>query len=321
MSGRRPPERCRVRRKDSPEEKHESPTKAVPTKEQDTAQGRPVVDDAPVPRAEGELAKARTVPPGTRRGGTADKRARPASGTSKRKPAPGGKAADLPPEPSAEDLETEVDGEEEEEVEALSDLPLGPEAMSRIRRTVDRPGTQAAMASPAPRDRSRGRKEGLQELDWQGVADASKELARQIARKFSPDLVVGLAKGGVFAGQEIANALGCPFVAVRVHPRSRDHGPRSPEAAANLPSDAEGKRLLIVDDIAGTGATLQRALEAARGVGSLDVKTATLVVRDGGYRPDFFGVETGDLVVFPWDYEPSSGAVGDHDGDPGDFGV
>lgn len=236
------------------------------------------------------------------------------------------KGRTLPPdeEPTTEapeDSTDGADGEDEEENQALADLSLGSEAMSRIRRTADHPSQPTEADRPAPRDRSRGRKEGLQELDWQGVADASRDLARQIARRFSPDLVVGLAKGGVFAGQEIANALGCPFVAVRVHKRSRDQGARSPEAAANMPPDAEGKRLLIVDDIAGTGVTLQRALEAAREVGSLECRTATLVVREGGFRPDYFGVETGDLVVFPWDYEPSPGAVGAFDGDPGDFGV
>ena len=46
--------------------------------------------------------------------------------------------------------------------------------------------------------------------------------------------------------------------------------------------------------------------------GSLEIVMGNgcrLVVREGGYLPDFFCLETGDLVVFPWDYEPSAGAV------------
>lgn len=292
-----------MRRKDSPEEKKDSGPGAQVTAEKDTASGRPSAEQEPVARSEDELAKGRISDSKATRSNTAEKRSRAAAPTAgaKKKPSRSGQTA-----PSGD---------------LVGDLPLGSEAMSRIRRSVDRPSPVSNEAEPAPRDRSGAKKEGLQELDWQGVAEASRELARQIARRFSPDLVVGVAKGGVFAGQEIANALGCPFFAVRLHRRSRDHGHRSPEASETLPDDANGKRILIVDDIAGTGTTLQLAVEIAREAGCLEARTATLIVREGGYRPDWFGVETGDLVVFPWDYEPSPGAVGNHDGDPGDYGV
>lgn len=201
-----------------------------------------------------------------------------------------------------------------------SDAALAPEAMPRVRRAADRPMASAAPAPRPPRDRSRGGDEGLRELDWQGVAATARDLARQVARFYAPEVVVGVAKGGVFAGQEVAGTLGCPFYPVRIHRRSRDQGARAPEASRQMPAEIEGRRVLIVDDIAGSGATLDAAVEAASEGGALEARTATLVVREGGFRPDFFGLETGDLVVFPWDYEPTTGAVGGGV-DPGDFGV
>lgn len=189
------------------------------------------------------------------------------------------------------------------------ETPLGPEAMPRVRRKVDCPAPPPAPTRTVG-DRSATKKPGLRELDWRQTARTARELAAVVTRNWSPELVVGLAKGGVFAGQELAQALKVPFFPVRVGKRSRDAGPRAPDAATRMPVEAEGKRVLVVDDIAGSGASLQSAAEAAMDAGAAEVRTASLVVREGGFLPDFFGMETSDLVVFPWDYEPSTGAVG-----------
>lgn len=170
-------------------------------------------------------------------------------------------------------------------------------------------GTQRA----ASRDRSQPQEPGVRELDWQHMAAAARELAEKVAHTWSPEIVVGVAKGGVFAGQEVAQALRVPFFPVRVGKRSRDAGHPNFEAAAEMPAQANGRRVLVVDDIAGSGATLQAAVADAEAVGAAEVRTATLVVREGGFLPDFFSTETADLVVFPWDYEPSPGAVGSAD--------
>lgn len=44
-----------------------------------------------------------------------------------------------------------------------------------------------------------------------------------------------------------------------------------------------------------------------RSVGPREVRTATSLVRKGGYRPDFWALETGALVIFPWDREVLEG--------------
>lgn len=147
----------------------------------------------------------------------------------------------------------------------------------------------------------------VRELMAKDLEAACRTLATAVVRTFEPEIVVGVVKGGVFAGEELASALGCSFVPVRVHARSRDKGL---PAEAGMPASLEGKQVLIVDDIAGTGDTLQAAVAAAEEAGARSVRTATLVVREGGFHPDFFVLETDDLVVFPWDYEATTGAVG-----------
>lgn len=164
--------------------------------------------------------------------------------------------------------------------------------------------------SGEPGDRSERVSPGLRELVAGQLDAACRSLAQTIVRSFEPEMIVGLVKGGVYAGEELAAILGCEFVPVRLHARSRDHGFRAPVAESGMPAEVEGKRILIVDDIPGTGETFEVAIEAAKAAGAVAIRTATLIARPGGYRPDFSAIETDDLVVFPWDYEPTTGAVG-----------
>lgn len=156
----------------------------------------------------------------------------------------------------------------------------------------------------------------MRELGWAAFGDVARTLAGRIARKFRPSVVVGVAKGGVFVGSAVAAALGVEFYPVRVEKRRRDVLPAG-DASSKLP-DLRGKTVLVVDDVARTGGTLAKARALARKSGAREVRTAVLVTRPGGARPDFAAFETDELVLFGWDYQldGGGGAV-----DPGEVGV
>ena len=120
-----------------------------------------------------------------------------------------------------------------------------------------------------------------------------------------PAVVVGIAKGGVFVGGALAAALGADFYPVRIEKRRRDAG-ALPEPIQELP-DLTGKRVLVVDDVASTGATLARARALARKAGAREVRTAVLVARPRGARPDFSAFATDELILFGWDYQLDRG--------------
>jgi uncharacterized protein len=121
----------------------------------------------------------------------------------------------------------------------------------------------------------------------------------------------------VFAGGAIAAALGIEFHPVRIERRRRDTAPL-PQATAELPP-LRGKKVLVVDDVSSTGATLARARALARKAGAREVKTAVLVSRPGGARPDWFALETNELILFGWDYQLDAASAGPVD--PGEVGV
>ncbi len=166
------------------------------------------------------------------------------------------------------------------------------------------------------RGRKRRPKKDVRELGWAAFGEVARVLAAAIARRFRPSVVIGVARGGVFAGSAVASALGAEFYPVRVEKRSRDVVPIA-DAHTTLP-DLSGKAVLVVDDVARTGATLAKARALAKKAGARDVRTAVLVARPNGARPDFAAIETDALVLFGWDYQLDGAGGGV---DPGEVGV
>lgn len=141
------------------------------------------------------------------------------------------------------------------------------------------------------------------ELSWEFFGELCRVLAVKVAAAdYRPDLVVGIAKAGVIPGAVVASILQCDFFSLKI---SRDSGGgRSrvrPRILSAAPQEARDKRVLIVDEICTSGETLRIAQNALRQVQPAEVATATSLVKHGGFRPDFFALETGATVIFPWD--------------------
>lgn len=176
----------------------------------------------------------------------------------------------------------------------------------------------------APKAVKTGAKKAMREIGWAAFGEIARQLATRISKRFRPDAILGIAKGGVFVGSAVASTLGADFYPVRVERRRREAEPM-PEAADQFP-DLKGKRVLVVDDVCQTGATLTKARRLAKKAGAKEVRSATLVVRPRGARPDFFALETSELVLFGWDYQldqtdAGQGDLVDDDQDPGEVGV
>ena len=90
---------------------------------------------------------------------------------------------------------------------------------------------------------------------WQDVERQTQEILRQIQQDaWRPDYVVGLTRGGLVPANLISQYLDVPMECLKVSLRD-DHS--KPESNLWMSEDAfEQKRILIVDDINDSGATL-----------------------------------------------------------------
>ncbi|MQY27921.1 phosphoribosyltransferase [Nocardia aurantia] len=101
-----------------------------------------------------------------------------------------------------------------------------------------------------------------EELTWDLFGTAGRELAEQVAADgFEPDLILSIARGGLF----VAGALGYALDVKNLHVMNVefytgvDQRLDMPVVLPPVPSavDLAGARVLVADDVADTGATLK----------------------------------------------------------------
>jgi uncharacterized protein len=110
------------------------------------------------------------------------------------------------------------------------------------------------------------------------------------------DLVIGIGTGGIVPASMVAFHLDCDLKIITINYRDETNTPRYEKPIfINMPEmpDLEGKRILLVDDVAVSGKTLNEALNRFKG---LHVKTLTMK----GKADYVLFPEIRDCVKWPW---------------------
>lgn len=146
------------------------------------------------------------------------------------------------------------------------------------------------------------------------AAAAASALARAAAGGGPVDAVIAIARGGTQPAQAIAAALGAPVRTVQARHNATDA--MYSEATGRVWCDAAEAgpvrgRVLVVDDICGTGATLAAVASALTQVAAprTALVTATLCRNAGSpARPDLtVWDDLEEWVIFPWETSPPGG--------------
>jgi len=145
--------------------------------------------------------------------------------------------------------------------------------------------------------------------NWEYIYDRCRDVADEVrADEFDPDVVVALARGGWFAGRCLCDFLGLDDLAsLKVeHYVGTAQATGDPEIRYPLADGAVAdKDVLIVDDIADTGRSIQTAADRVREREPASVRTATLQLLDTSeHEPDFVGERLDEWawVVYPWNF-------------------
>lgn len=149
-----------------------------------------------------------------------------------------------------------------------------------------------------------GKRNGVHEITWEEFGALTKGLTEGLAAA-GTDVIVGIARAGLFPATQVALQLRCEMFPARVTRRLNDrvvYG--SPVWKVGVSEEIAGKVVGVVDEIADTGETLAMVAAAAVEAGASGVLTASLVAHSWADPiPDFVALTTDAFVVFPWDRE------------------
>jgi len=147
-------------------------------------------------------------------------------------------------------------------------------------------------------------------LTWDLFGQASRDIARDvIAADFVPEVVVAIARGGLLPAGAIAYGLGvknCGAINVEFYTGIGT----VLDAPELLPPELDmtylnGRRVLLVDDVADSGRTLDLAVRLLVERGA-DVRSAVIYTKPTTIiQPDFSWKNTDLWIDFPWSWQGS----------------
>jgi hypoxanthine phosphoribosyltransferase len=144
----------------------------------------------------------------------------------------------------------------------------------------------------------------IEEITWARLGELLVDLAERIHPDRRPDLVLGIAKGGVVPGIFLSSAFVLDFFPIKLSSRHNEQlVSATPIWHVRPTSVVRGKSVLLVDDICVTGRTLSKASAELARLGATEVRTAALAIHGGNTHPDYWALESDGLIVWPWDRE------------------
>ncbi len=145
--------------------------------------------------------------------------------------------------------------------------------------------------------------------NWEYIYSLCHDVSDEVRRdEFEPDVVVALARGGWFAGRCCCDFLGLDDLTSLKMEHYVGTAEKSGEPTVRYPmpeGSVKDKDVLIIDDIADTGGSIERAYEYVDDRGAGEVRTATLQLLDtSAYEPDYVGehLDEWTWIVYPWNF-------------------
>ena len=146
-------------------------------------------------------------------------------------------------------------------------------------------------------------------LTEEQIRTAVRELGRRISEDFTDKrpLLVGVLKGCFVFLADLVREISIPVEVDFLRARSYGTGLRSTgavELTKDVEADLEGRHVIVVEDIADTGRTLDVVVERIRAGKCASVTRCALLVREGCEPPEYFGFRIGPgfVVGYGTDY-------------------
>ena len=147
-------------------------------------------------------------------------------------------------------------------------------------------------------------RKGTEEISWERFGKLCRSLTEWLGDK-RIDIVIGIARAGLFPATAVACALRRELYPVRVTRRVNDIVQyESPIWRVDVSAMVTGQRVAVIDEIADSGETLALVGSRALERGARQVWNVSLVAHSwANPQPDFTALTSNALVIFPWDQQ------------------
>lgn len=144
-------------------------------------------------------------------------------------------------------------------------------------------------------------------VPWSDIEKWCLDLKNMILKKYDPDVIVGMARGGLVPARLLSDYLWIKdlFVVKTEHWGITATLDGTARLKADQSLDVSGRRVIVVDDITDTGGSMKLAHDFVHGLKPAEVKTATMLHIDSSkFVPDFFSLEVPKedwtWFIWPW---------------------
>ena len=148
----------------------------------------------------------------------------------------------------------------------------------------------------------------FEQVSWEQFGELVKQLIQQIrininCRGVPYGAIVGISTGGLVPTAVVANCLGIkPFIVGVKYYKDVNLRMETPQIFEHMTSSVHGKHVLLVDDVADTGKTLEVVSNYLYSKGAICVTMATLHYKPTStVTPHVYVVTTDKWVVYPWE--------------------
>lgn len=147
-------------------------------------------------------------------------------------------------------------------------------------------------------------RQGAIPVSWEDFVAICKGLALAVA-PFEPELILGVARGGLYPATLLSHLLQVELYPVRITRRFRDAVVHDrPIWLVRPPEILAGRRVLIVDEICSEGETITMIRDEVRRLGAREIRSAVMYAHERGAAiPDYIGIVSDALILNPWDRE------------------
>lgn len=144
-------------------------------------------------------------------------------------------------------------------------------------------------------------------VSWDEACRLARILARKIRRDgFKPDLVIGIARGGLVPARTVCDFLlqkDLASVKIEHWGIAQTQGKAKIKFPLPVEVDISGKRVLIVDDVADSGDSFSVLMEYLKEKNPAQIRTAVLQYKTGStFVPDYWGEKQDKWkwIIYPW---------------------